>query len=58
MNEITAALVCGGALSMLFKNTRALGIACITGLVVLYPLLVAPIFLGISLYVYYRYLHR
>ena len=58
MIEITSALVCGGALSMLFKNTRVFGIACITGLCVLYPLLVFPVFIGIALFVYHKHLHR
>jgi hypothetical protein len=58
MTELTSALVCGGALSMLFKNTCAIGIACITGLCVLYPLLVFPVFIGIALFVYHKHLYR
>jgi len=56
--QIIPALIAGSALSLLFKNTRPIGVLCVTLLTALHKLLVVPILLGIGLFIYYKHLHR
>ena len=53
MIELTSALITGSILSMLFPNTRTIGIICVAVLTFLYPIpMVIVVLFGIGTYIY------
>ena len=53
MIEHTSALITGSILSMLFPNTRTIGIICVAVLTFLYPIpMVIVVLFGIGTYIY------
>ena len=53
MIALTCALITGSILSMLFANTRIIGIICVTVLTFLYPIpMVIVVLFGVGTYLY------
>jgi hypothetical protein len=53
MVELTSALITGSILSMLFPNTRTIGIICVAVLTFLYPIpAVIVVLIGMGFYLY------
>jgi hypothetical protein len=53
MIELTSALITGSILSMLFSNTRTVGIICVAVLTFLYPIpMVIVVLFGVGTFLY------
>jgi len=53
--QLIAALITGATLSMLFSNTRTVGILCVAALTFLFPIpMLIVVLLGVGFYLYQK----